>query len=401
MQALGPSRAALRSMKNLVVLGSTGSIGTQTLDLVREARADWAVQGLAAASSWESLLEQVRQFQPPFAALIDEPAAERLRPHLPSGTTLFTGPGAVLELLQATDYEIAVHGIVGSAGLRASVEVLQRGARLALANKESLVAAGEHLMQMAREHGGEIIPVDSEHSAIFQCLRGERLDSVRRVWLTASGGPFRKTPLEEMRAASPEAALRHPNWSMGPRITIGSATLMNKALEVVELHHLFGLEPERIRVVIHPQSVVHSMVEFCDGSVIAQLGPPDMRGPIHFALHHPDRRPSSLVGFDLARCSQLDFEEPDRERFPALDLGYRCVVEGSDAGCVLNAADEIAVQAFTNSQIPFADIVHVDESVLNLRPGLDGSIDELLESDRLARLEATTVIESLSRTARI
>jgi 1-deoxy-D-xylulose-5-phosphate reductoisomerase len=387
-------------MKRLVVLGSTGSIGTQTLDLVREpeSRGDIEVRGLAAASSWELLLEQVQVHRPDFVALIDEEAAAALKPRLPDTTHLFAGPGAILELVQAADFDVAVHGIVGSAGLPASVAVLEKGARLALANKESLVAAGQHLMRIAREHGGEIIPVDSEHSAIFQCLRGERLDRVRHVWLTASGGPFRTTPLHEMRTAAPEAALCHPNWSMGPRISIGSATLMNKALEVVELHHLFGLEVERIRVVIHPQSIVHSMVEFCDGSVIAQLGPPDMRGPIHFALHHPDRRPSSLKGFDIASCSELTFEEPDLERFPALGLGYRCVTEGSDAGCVLNAADEMAVEAFSNSEISFADMFHVDRNVLGRRRGLDGSIEALLEADRLARADALAEIQSLCAT---
>jgi len=371
--------------KNVLLLGSTGSIGTQTLDLVRAADSGLQIAGLAAGRSWEALLAQTREFRPQFVALSDEPAAERLRSELPADVHLFSGAGALEELVQAADFDVAVHGVVGARGLRTSVAILERGKTLALANKESLVVAGERLMQLARENDTEIVPVDSEHSAIFQCLRGEDLGRVRKVHLTASGGPFRTTPLEEMSRATPELALKHPNWDMGPRITIGSSTLMNKALEVIELHHLFGLERERIHVVIHPQSIVHSMVEFVDGSIIAQLGPPDMRGPIHFALHHPDRAPADLQGFDVDLFSQLTFEEPDLLRFPTLELGYQCVDEGSDSGCVLNASDEVVVEAFLNSEIPFDDIHRINRSILARRPGLDGSLDELLEADRIAR----------------
>jgi len=383
-------------VKSILVLGSTGSIGTQTLDLVRRPGAGVRVTGLAAGTSWRALLDQAAEFGVPLLALSDPEAAEEARPHLPEGATLFVGPGASVELAQAAEYETAIHGIVGSAGLRASVAVLERGRRLALANKESLVVAGEHLTRLAREHGTEIVPVDSEHSAVFQCLRGERLDRVRRVHLTASGGPFRQTPLDLMAKATPAEALKHPNWDMGPRITIGSATLMNKALEVIELHHLFGLERERIHVVIHPQSVVHSMVEFVDGSVLAQLGPPDMRGPIHYAIHHPDRAPAPLVGFDWATFSNLTFEEPDPVRFPALELGYRCVDEGGDAGCVLNASDEVSVAAFLEERIPLGDIARINAEVLGRRPGLDGSIDDLLRADAMARDLAREALRTTS-----
>jgi 1-deoxy-D-xylulose-5-phosphate reductoisomerase len=273
---------------------------------------------------------------------------------------------------------------------------LERGKTLALANKESLVMAGDFLMRLAREHGATIVPVDSEHSAIFQCLRGEKIESVRRILLTASGGPFRTTPREEMLRVTPEMALRHPNWSMGPRITIGSATLMNKALEVIELHHLFGVERERIEVVIHPQSVVHSLVEFVDGSVIAQMGPPDMRGPIHYALHHPERAAANLKGFDAGLFRTLTFETPDLERFPALSLGYRCIEEGSDSGSVLNAADEIAVESFLNGDITFPDIWRINESVLSRRPGLDSCIDDFLRADLLARAYARDEVRAVS-----
>ncbi len=372
-------------MKETLVLGSTGSIGTQTLDLAREPGSRIAVTGLAAARSWRPLLEQAREFDVRLLALTDPAAAAAAREHLPRGTELFSGPDALLELIEAAPFEVALHGIVGGAGLSASLAVLEQGRRLALANKESLVIAGGHLMAVAAEHGAEIVPVDSEHSAIFQCLRGEDLDRVRCVHLTASGGPFRSTPLKEMRRATPEQALCHPNWSMGPRISIGSATLMNKALEVIELHHLFGLERERIRVVVHPQSVVHSMVEFVDGSVMAQMGPPDMRGPIHYALHHPERTPSSLVGFEIGLFAELTFEEPDLERFPTLALGYRCLEEGGDAGCVLNASDEVTVEAFLAHRIAFGDMHSINARVLDDRPRLDGSVAALRRADRIAR----------------
>ena len=387
--------------KEILVLGSTGSIGTQTLDVVRgsgrgersglgrggpgETAAGLSITGLAAGRSWRVLLEQAREFGVRLLALADREAAREARPHLPRGATLFEGEEGILELVAAARFDTAVHGIVGGAGLPASVAVLRRGKTLALANKESLVIAGEHLTALAREHGAAIVPVDSEHSAIFQCLRGEDIGRVRRVLLTASGGPFRRTPLGELESATTAAALAHPNWDMGPRITIGSATLMNKALEVIELHHLFGLGRERIEVVVHPQSIVHSMVEFVDGSVIAQLGLPDMRGPIHYALHHPDRAPSALVGFDLERFAQLTFEAPDHARFPALALGFRCVEEGADSGAVLNAADEVAVAAFLAGEVGFTDIARINGAVLDRRPGSAGSVDELLRADQAAR----------------
>ena len=387
-------------MRSLLLLGSTGSIGRQTLDLLREEPGSHRVVGLAARRSIDLLCAQVLEFRPPRVAVVDEEAGEAIRPRLPPGTRLFTGPAALEEIALEADYEVAVHGVVGAAGLLPSVRVLERGKTLALANKESLVMAGALLVALAREHGGEIVPVDSEHSAVLQCLRGERIDRVRRVVLTASGGPFRSSTPEEIARATPALALRHPNWSMGPRITVGSATLMNKALEVIELHHLFGLERERIEVVIHTQSIVHSMVEFVDGSVIAQMGPPDMRGPIHYALHHPDRAPSKMEGFDLARFRSLTFEAPDPVRFPALELGFRCVEEGSDAGSVLNAADEIAVEAFLKGEIAFPDIPRINRLVLDRRPGLAASVGDLLRADRVARTLAREEVEGSRARAR-
>jgi 1-deoxy-D-xylulose-5-phosphate reductoisomerase len=263
-----------------------------------------------------------------------------------------------------------------------------------------MVVAGELLMQLAHEHGGTIVPGDSEHSAIFQCLRGERTERVRRIQLTGSGGPFRELPAADFAHITPAMALKHPNWDMGPRITVGSATLMNKALEVIEAHHLFGLPAEKIGVVLHRQSVVHSMVEFVDGSVIAQLGPPDMRGPLHYALHHPERADSGLEGFVPALFRNLTFETVDPERFPTLELGYRCVTEGADAGAVLNAADEVAVAAFLEGRIGFQDIVRVNRSVLERRPGLSQDVDALLRSDARARELARDAVDGLSAAKR-
>ena len=372
-------------MKSLIVLGSTGSIGKQTLEVIRAQPRALRVEGLAARGSWQTLAAQAREFRPRFVAIEDREAAALLAPLLEPGTNLLCGPDALIELCAVADYDTAVHGVVGAAGLRASVAVLKRGLKLALANKESLVMAGEELMELARRHAGEILPVDSELCAILQCLRGERLERVRCVHLTASGGPFRDTPVEELEHQSRESALRHPTWSMGPRITIGSATLMNKALEVLEVHHLFGIPPERIRVVIHRQSIVHSMVEFVDGSLIAQMGPPNMRGPLHYCLFHPDRAPSDLVGFDLGLFSRLSFEAVDAARFPALELGFDCARRGGDAGAVLNAADEVAVEAFLAGRACFGEIARTVGGVLARRASPASGVAAALAADVDAR----------------
>jgi 1-deoxy-D-xylulose-5-phosphate reductoisomerase len=396
-------------MKSLLVLGSTGSIGTQTLEVVRASRRSFRVEGLAAGSSWELVLEQVREFHPRVVALADPQAAAALRSHVDASVTVLEGDGALEQIAAEADYDAAVHGVVGARGLPATVRVLERGREVALANKESLVIAGAELMELARSRGGTILPVDSEICALHQCLRGEGSDGrpggnglradatarVRRIVLTASGGALRDVPLESLAQARPDQALAHPNWAMGPRITVGSATLMNKALEVLEVHHFLGLPAERISVVLHRQSVVHSLVEFVDGSVLAQLGPPDMRGPLHYCLHHPDRAPADLRGFDTGLYSSLTFAEVDPSRFPALELGFRCVEEGGDSGCVLNAADEVAVQAFLEARIAFGDIHQVNGRVLDRRPGLSGSVERLLEADGLARELARAEIEAL------
>ncbi len=370
----------------LLLLGSTGSIGTQALDLVRAHPDRYDVVGLSAYRSSAALLQQAEEFQVPFLALEDEEAAQQIEDRLPQGCTLFRGPEANQELVAAATFDVALHGIVGATGLAASVAVLEKGRRLALANKESLVLAGKPLLEIARRHGAEILPVDSEHSAIHQCLRGESTRRIRKVWLTASGGPFRGATPADLEGVTPAMALRHPTWEMGPRITVGSATLMNKALEIIELHHLFDLPAESIGVVVHPQSIVHSMVEFEDGSVMAQMGPPDMRLPIHFALHAPDRAPApQLRGFDFESFSQLTFEAPDPETFPALGLGFDCVRAGGTSGAVLNAADEVAVQAFLNETLPFSAMVDLWKAALAARPKDSEDVAGALRADQWAR----------------
>jgi 1-deoxy-D-xylulose-5-phosphate reductoisomerase len=382
-------------MRSLLVLGSTGSIGVQTLDVVRASDGRLRIAGLAARSSWRELAAQALEFQPRYVALEDLASAERLRPLLPASIELLVGADALERLCERAEFELAVHGVVGARGVHASERVLARGKQLALANKESLVVAGAHLMELARVSGGAILPVDSELCAIHQCLAGAPLSSVRRIVLTASGGPFRDFHPEQLEAVTPAMALKHPTWSMGPRITIGSATLMNKALEVVEAHHLFGLESARIEVVIHRQSIVHSLVEFVDGSVLAQMGPPDMRGPLHYCLHHPGRAPSKLRGFDLELFRQLSFEPVDPRRFPALALGFECLEQGGDSGAVLNAADEVTVQAFLDGQIAFPQITRINREVLGHRPRLEGSIERLLEADQRSRELARRAVAEL------
>lgn len=382
-------------MRSILLLGSTGSIGTQCLDLVRTDPGRFDVVALSSGRGGEALARQVAEFAPRFVAVRDEAGAEPVRAALPAGATLFTGPDANLELIAAADFDLAVHGIVGAAGVTSTRAVLERGRPVALANKESLVVAGELLMDLSRRMDAPIIPVDSEHSALFQCLGGSHdAREVRRLILTASGGPLWERSKEEIERVTVDEALRHPNWEMGPRITIGSATLLNKALEVIEAHHLYGVEPERIEVAVHRQSIVHSMVEFVDGSVLAQLGPPDMRGPIHYAMNWPERAPAGLTGFDLELFSKLTFEAPDTDRFPALALGWRALEQGGDAPAALNAADEVAVAAYLEGRIDFGHIARVNGRVLSGFGSSAATIEEMLERDAAARTAAAREVEA-------
>jgi 1-deoxy-D-xylulose-5-phosphate reductoisomerase len=373
----------------VVVLGATGSIGRQTLEVA--SRLGLPVAGLAVGRPSDEFVRLAGQFPDAVLAVAGGSATELTQAGeaLP-GRRVERGSEAVIALA-ASPGAIVVNGIVGLAGLGPTLAALSVGNRLALANKESLVAAGD-LVAAARERSGaELIPVDSEHSAIFQCLTGEPTERLDRIWLTASGGPFRETPLDELENVIPEQALRHPNWDMGRRITVDSATLVNKGLEVIETHRLFGLNYDRISVLVHPQSVIHSMVEFSDGSVKAQLGPPDMRLPIEFALTFPDRGPRILDEFSWAGRS-LTFEEPDSKRFPALGLAYESGRAGGSAPAVFNAADEIAVEAFLRGRLGFTGITRVIADTLETVAWRElPDLPSVIEVDREAR-EATAAL---------
>jgi 1-deoxy-D-xylulose-5-phosphate reductoisomerase len=371
------------------VLGSTGSIGTSTLDVAAALPDRIRIVGLSAHANWTSLARQCRQFQPRVAILTNRHAFDQAdRDAFPRETVLAFGDDGVRELVAAPDVDVVVAAVVGAAGLAGTWAALEAGKTVALANKETLVVAGPRVTELAARTGGRILPVDSEHSAIFQALSGHPAADVTRVVLTASGGPFRGRSAAEIEAATPEEALHHPTWRMGPKITIDSATLMNKALEVIEARWLFGLAAGQIDVIVHPESIVHSFVEFVDGSVLAQLSPPDMRLPIQFALTYPDRVPGPARKLDWRTLSGLHFEPPDRSTFPALELGFEVARRGGTCGAVLNAANEGAVARFLDRQIGFADIARCCRAVLDHHdydpvPTLDG----LLAADRWARQE--------------
>ena len=375
-------------MKRVAVLGSTGSVGVSALDVA--AHLGLEVGGLAARSNRKALGEQIARFRPARAALADPDECERLRGELNgSKTSLHPGPEGVKAVAGAAESDIVLCAISGAACLGPVLEAAAKGKTLALANKESMVMAGPLLLEAARKSGSVIIPVDSEHSAIFQALRGGARAEVKRVFLTASGGPFAKTPKSEFDSITPEQALRHPTWNMGGKITVDSATMFNKALEIVEAKWLFGLESSQIEVLVHPQSIIHSMVEFVDGSVIAQLGLPDMRTPIQFALTFPDRAPGNVKRLNLAEVKTLTFEEPDLGKFPSIGLGYRAAEAGGTMGAVLNAANEVAVERFMARQIPFPRIFEVVRDVMDrhtvvARP----TLEDVLRADAWARQEA-------------
>lgn len=351
-------------MKKIVVLGSTGSIGKNTLEVARNLKDKFQVVGLSSNSRWELLAEQVEEFKPRYVALCDGELAKKLQQRF-QGThpEMLAGNNCLQEMVLNCNADIVVSAVVGAVGLPAAIAAIERGKTLALANKESLVMAGHIVMSLAKKD--QILPVDSEHSAIFQSLRSGKSCEVKRVIITASGGPFCDYPADKLPDVKPAQALKHPTWQMGQKITIDSATLMNKALEIIEAKWLFGLTAEQIDVVIHPQSIIHSMVEFCDGSVIAQMGSPDMKVPIQYALTYPERSPLRVKGFDLPALGSLTFKKPDAEKFPALRLGYQVAREGGTTGATLNAANEVAVQAFLDGQIKFTEIAMYVEKVIS------------------------------------
>jgi 1-deoxy-D-xylulose-5-phosphate reductoisomerase len=377
-------------MKRLSILGSTGSIGVQALDVVARLPGRFAVVGLAAGRNVERLAEQVRAFRPLLVSVADGAAAGRLREMLgQDAPEILHGDAGAIAVATLSDADFVLAAISGGAGLRSTAAAVEAGKPVGLANKESLVLAGELVMRRAAERGVTILPVDSEHSAIFQSLAGHNRDEVRRLILTASGGPLRQVPADRMSAVTPAEALRHPNWTMGAKITIDSATLMNKGLEVIEARWLFDVDPGRIDILVHPESIVHSMVEYVDGQVVAQLGVSDMRGPISYALAHPERIALDLPPLDLARVGHLTFEPPDPARFPAFTLAYRALEMGGTASAALSGADEGVVEAFLAGRCAFDAIARVCAEVLEShRAEPLGSVDQAIAASDWGRAEA-------------
>lgn len=388
--------------QNITVLGSTGSIGVSTLDVIRRHPDRYQVFALCAHSQLDKLFEQCREFQPRFAVMRDAHLAGQLTERCRAaglGTEVRYGVEALIELSSLPEVDAVMAAIVGAAGLEPTLAAARAGKKIMLANKEVLVMAGELFMQAVRDHGATLLPVDSEHNAIFQSLpadfaRGLAECGVRRILLTASGGPFRNTPLADLQNVTPEAACAHPNWVMGRKISVDSASMMNKGLEVIEAHWLFAAPPERIQVVVHPQSVIHSLVEYTDGSVLAQLGNPDMRTPIAYALAYPERIAAGVEPLDLFKIAQLDFHAPDFERFPCLRLAYDALAEGGTAPAILNAANEIAVAAFLDRQLSFLGIPRLIAATLEMLPaGPEGNLADVLAADSAARRIAARMIK--------
>ncbi len=365
-------------------------MGSAAVEVACALAPETRVVALAAGADWRGLAEQARKCLPAAVAIADETCRERLIEAVPAGTRVYAGAFELVEMVRAVDTDLVLAAIVGAAGLPATLAAVERGIDVALANKESLVVAGSILMPLAGRTGSRLIPVDSEHSAVFQSLASGRREEVSRIYLTASGGPFRTWTIEQIAAATLEDALNHPAWKMGPKITIDSATMMNKALEVIEAVHLFGLPPEQVQVLVHPEAIVHSMVEFCDGSVIAQLGAPDMRTPIQYAITYPRRVPGIARRLNWSEIGRLTFESPDFERFPLLKLGFDAAGAGGTSGAALNAANEAAVELFRAGRIRFGRIAELVAEVCarHQRRG-EPTLEQLMESDGWARREVT------------
>ncbi len=386
--------------KRIAVLGSTGSIGRDTLEVVRSLGEPYRITALAARRNWERLAEQAAEFRPACVSLADPEAAARLRERLgPEGPEVLEGEAGAAAIAGRDDVDIVVAAIMGAAGLPSVMEALRRGKTVALANKEPMVMAGHLLTALADETGAAILPVDSEHSAIFQAMQAGARSEVRRVIITASGGPFWTFSPDELAHVTPEQALDHPTWpKMGAKLKVDSATLFNKALEVIEAHWLFDLRPDQIEVVVHRQSIVHAVVEFCDGSAIAQMSFPDMKAPIQYALTYPERAASPARRLDLTQAGQLTFEPPDLERFPALRLGFLAIEQGGAAGAVISAANETAVQEFLAGRLRFDQIVPLVETVLNRYEHMpQPTLDQIASADRWAREEVRSCLCTSSK----
>jgi 1-deoxy-D-xylulose-5-phosphate reductoisomerase len=387
--------------EKITVLGATGSIGVNTLDVIRRHPDRYRVFALCAHTQIDKLFEQISEFTPEFAVVRDAALAAELGMRCRDAglsTAVRHGMAALVDMAAHPDVDTVMAAIVGAAGLEPTLAAARAGKKILLANKEVLVMAGELFMHTVREHGAVLLPVDSEHNAIFQSLptdfsRGLSQCGVRRILLTASGGPFRTTPRSALADVTPEAACAHPNWVMGPKISVDSASMMNKGLEVIEAHWLFACTPEQIQVVVHPQSVIHSLVEYTDGSVLAQLGNPDMRTPIAYALAYPERIDAGVPSLDLFQIARLDFEAPDFERFPCLQLAYAALRAGGTAPAILNAANEVAVAAFLDRRLSFLGIPRLIEATLAALPaGPEGSLADVLTADAEARRIATSLI---------
>lgn len=384
------------SQKRIAILGSTGSIGTQTLDVVAAYPEMFRATVLVAGRNDKLLIEQCRKFSPALAVIADESRYQAVKSELePLGIEVAAGADAVAQAMERDDFEMVVTATVGYSGLEPTIRAIRAGKDIALANKETLVVAGELITRLLKESKSRILPVDSEHSAIYQCLVGEDISTVSKLIITASGGPFRQFPADMLATVSVEDALRHPNWSMGSKITIDSATMMNKAFEIIEARWLFGLPAEKIEAVVHPQSIIHSMVQFNDGAVKAQLGTPDMRLPIRYALGDAQRYATTEPPLTLNHYRTLTFEEPDMERFPCLSLAQRALTEGGTTACVINAANEIAVASFLGGEIKFTDIYSTIDSTLQRISRIDNpEYSDYVATNAQARAVASEIIKS-------
>ena len=386
-------------MKTIIILGSTGSIGTNTLDIVQRFPDEFRVAGLTAGNNIDKLEEQIRAFAPRVVAVSQEAAAATLRQRCESlPVEILSGEAGIAQVAALPEAELVISAIVGAAGLVPTLAAIRSGKHIALANKEPMVMAGKLMQEEAHKHGVRIFPVDSEHSAIFQSLEGHRLEDVRRLILTASGGALWTMAKDELQHVTPERALKHPNWKMGSKITIDSATLMNKGLEVVEARWLFDIPETRIEVMVHRESIIHSLVEYEDRSMIAQLGLPDMRTPISYAMRYPERLPLDLPSLDLTEIGTLSFCKPDHDRFPCLNLGYESLRTGGTMPATMNAANEIAVDAFLNGGIRFTEIAEVIRQTMDAHaPKTVATLEDALEADRWAREKAESLVHALPR----
>lgn len=385
----------MSGVRRISILGSTGSIGRNTLDIISRQPGVFEVAALASRSDWETIANQAKRFQPAFVAIYEEEAGSRVRDLLKgSGIEVLDGVDGILEAASTDRADVVVSSIVGAAGVMPTYAAVEAGKIVALANKEALVAAGRLITEEAQRTGARIIPVDSEHSAVFQSLMGQDRSAVRKVILTASGGPFFGKGKDVLSRVTPEMALDHPRWKMGPKVTVDSATMMNKGLEIIEARWIFDIPAEKIEVLIHPQSIVHSMVEYLDGSVMAQMGITDMRIPIAFALSYPDRLDLALDPLDLAVVGRLDFHKPDQEMFPCLALAYEALERGNGIPAVMNAANEIAVESFLAGELSFTGIADVVRTVMDDPPDFDDqTLSGILRGDQLARTAARGIID--------